>query len=108
MGGCLLLLNEYSTLISGITEAVIASNVSEKQDLPAGTLADEELPLIMEKMVQELCSPIAVMDEEVQSPFGVMVEEKTKHDGTPNLNDTTRSTKPKMDQMVETCDPDKV
>ena len=37
-----------------------------------------------------------------------MVEERTKHDGTPNLNDKTRSTKPKMDQMVETCDPDEV
>ena len=37
-----------------------------------------------------------------------MAEEKTKHVSTPNLNDITRSTKPKMDQMVETCDPDQV
>ena len=108
MAGRLLLLNENSTLISGITEAVIASNVSANQDLPTGTLADEKLPLIMEETVQALCSPIGIMDEEVQPPFGVMVEEKTKHDGTPNLNDKTMSTKQKMDQMVETCDPDQV
>ena len=48
------------------------------------------------------------MDEEVQPPFGVMVEEKTKHDGIQNLNDKTRSTKPKIDLMVETCEPDQV
>ena len=49
MAGRLLLLNENSTLISGITEAVIASNVSANQNLPPGTLlVDEELPLIME------------------------------------------------------------
>ena len=108
VAGCILLLNENSTLISGITEAVIASNVSANHDSRTGTLADEELPPIMEEMVQELHSPVGIMDEEVQPPFGVMEEEKTKHVGTPNLNDTTRSTKPKMDQMVETCDPDQV
>ena len=108
VAGRLLLLNENSTLISGITEAVIASNVSANQDLPTGTSSDEKLPLIIEEMVQELRSPIGIMDEEVQPPFGVMVEEKTKHDSTPNLNDKTISTKPKMDQMVETCDPDQV
>ena len=62
----------------------------------------------MEETVHELHSPIGLMNEEVQPPFGVMVEEKTKHVGTPNLNDITRSTKQKMDQMVETCDPDQV
>ena len=108
VAGRLLLLNENSTLISGLTEAVIASNVSANQDLPTGTLLDEELPPIMEETVQELYSPIGIMDEEVQTPFGVMVEEKTKHVSTPNLNATSRSTKPKMDQMVETCDPDQV
>ena len=108
VAGHLLLLNESSTLISGITEAVIASNASANQDLPTGTLADEELPHIMEETVQELHSPIGIMDKEVQPPFGVMAEEKTRHVGTPNLNDITRSTKPKMDQMVETCDPDQV
>ena len=78
MAGCLLLLNENSTLISVITEAVIASNVSANHDLRTGTLADEELPSIMEEMVQELHSPVGIMDEEVQPPFGVMAEEKSK------------------------------
>ena len=59
-------------------------------------------------MVQELHSPIGIMDEEVQTPFGVMEEEKTKHVGTPNVNAITRSTKTKMDKMMETCDQDKV
>ena len=96
VAGCLLLLNKNSTLISGIAEAVIASNVSANQNLPTGTSAYEEHPLIMEQTVQG------------QPTFGVMVEERTKHDSTPNLNDKTRSTKTKMDQMVETCDPDEV
>ena len=48
------------------------------------------------------------MDEEVQPPMGVVEEEKTKHDGTPNVNAITRSTKTTMDQMMETCDPDQV
>ena len=69
VAGCLLLLNENSMLISGITEAVIASNVSANQDLPTGTLADEEPPPIMEETVQELHSPIGIMDEEVQPPL---------------------------------------
>ena len=59
-------------------------------------------------MVQKHCFPIGIMDEEVQPTFGVMVEERGKHDSTPNLNDKTRSTKPKMDQMVETCNLDEV
>ena len=108
VAGRLLLLNENSTLISGITESVIASNVSANQNLPTGTSAHEELPLIMEETVQEHHFPIGIMDEEVQPTFGVMVEERMKHDSTPNLNDKTRSTKPKMDQLVETCDPDEV
>ena len=108
MAGRLLLLNENSTLISGLTEAVIATNVSAKQDLPSGTLLDEELPPIMEETVQELHSPIGIVDEEVQTPLGVMVEEKTKHVITPNVNAITRSTKTKMDQMMETCDQDQV
>ena len=44
VAGCLLLLNENSMLISGITKAVVASIVSANQDYPTGTLADEELP----------------------------------------------------------------
>ena len=70
VAGSLLLLNENSTLISGNTEAVIASNVSANHVLPTGTSADEELPPIMEEMVQELHSPIGIIDEEVQPPFG--------------------------------------
>ena len=34
VAGCLLLLNENSSLISGITKAVVASNVSGNQGLP--------------------------------------------------------------------------
>ena len=69
---------------------------------------DEELPPIMEETVQQLHSPIGIVDEEVQPPLGVMVEEKKKHVGTPNVNARTRCTKTKMDQMTETCDPDQV
>ena len=108
MAGRLLLLNENSTLISGLTEAVTASNVSANQDLPSRTLLDEEFPHIMEETVQQLHSPIGIVDEEVQTQLGVVEEEKTKHDGTPNVNAITRSTKTTMDQMTETCDPDHV
>ena len=71
VAGCLLLLNENSMLISGITNAVVASIVSANQDYTTGTLADEELPPIMEEMVQELHSPIGIMDEELLPPFGL-------------------------------------
>ena len=108
VAGRLLLLNENSTLISGLTEAVTATNVSANQDLPIGTLLDEALPPIMEETVQELHSPIGIVDEEVQPPLGVVMEEKTKHVGTPNVNSITRSTKTTMDQMTETCYPDQV
>ena len=76
VAGRLLLLHENSTLISGITEAVVASNVSANQDYPTGALADDELPPTMEETVQELHSPIGIMDEEVLPPFGVVMEEK--------------------------------
>ena len=95
-------------LISGLTEVVTATNVLANQDLQSGTLLDEELPHIMEEMVQELHSPIGIVEEEVQPPLGVVEEEKTKHDGTPNVNAITRSTKTTMYQMTETCDPDQV
>ena len=108
VAGRLLLLNENSTLISGLTEAVTATNVAANQDLPSGTLLDEEFPPIMEETVQELHSPIGIVDEEVQPPLGVVVEEKTEHVGTPNVNAITRSTKTTMDQMTETYDPDQV
>ena len=108
VAGHLLLLNENSTLISGLTEAVTATNVSANQDLPSGTLLDEQLAPIMEERVQELHSPIGIVDDEVQQPLGVVEEEKTKHDGTPNVNALKRIAKTTMDQMTETCDPDKV
>ena len=62
----------------------------------------------MEETVQELHSPIGIVDEEVQPLLGVVGEEKTKHDGTPNVNAIARSTKTTMDQMTDTCDPDQV
>ena len=69
---------------------------------------DEQLPTIMEETVQELHSPIGIVDEEVQPPLGVVEEGKTKYDGTPNVNAIKRTTKTTMDQMMETCDPDQV
>ena len=108
VAGRLLLLNENSTLISGLTEADTATNVSENQDLPSGTLLDEQLAPIMEETVQELHSPIGIVDEEVQPPLGVVEEEKMKHDSTPNVNAIKRITKTTLDQTTERCDPDKV
>ena len=66
VAGRLSLLNKNSTLISGLTEAVNATNVSANQDLPSGTLLDKELPPIMEETVQELHSPIGIVDEDIQ------------------------------------------
>ena len=125
VAGCLLLLHENSTLISGIAEAVVASNVSGNQDYPTGALVDEELSPTMEEMFQEVHSPIGNMDEELLPPFGVVTEEVTppnevvdqkqpyqgvfpKHVATASLNDTTRTTTQELDQMVETCNPDQV
>ena len=77
VAGRLLILNENSTLISGLTETVTATNVPENQDLPASqTLLDEELAPIIEETVQELHSPIGIVDEVVQPPLGVVEEEK--------------------------------
>ena len=49
VAGRLLLLHENSTLISGITEPAVASNVSGNQDYPTGVFVDEELPLPWKK-----------------------------------------------------------
>ena len=109
MAGRLLPLNENSTLISGLTETVTAPNVPENQDLPASqTLLDEELAPIIEETVQELHSPIGIVDEVVQASLGVVEEEKTKQDGTPIVNAVKRSSKTALSQMKETCDSDKV
>ena len=62
VAGRLLLLNENSTLISGLTETVTATNVPENQDLPASqTLLDEELAPIIEETVQELHSQLELL-----------------------------------------------
>ena len=103
VAGHLLLLNENSMLISGLTETVTATNVSGSQDLPSGTLLDEQLAPIMEEMVQELHSPIGIVDEEVQPPLGVVEEEKTKHDSAPSVNAIKRITKTTLGQTTETC-----
>ena len=109
VAGRLLLLNENSTLISGLTETVTASNVLENQDLPASqTLLDEELATIIEETVQELHSPIGIVDEVVQPPLGVVEEEQTKKDGTPSVNGVERISKTTLSQTKETCDSDKV
>ena len=108
MAGRLLLLNENSTLISGLTETVTETNVPENQDLQSRTLLDEELAPIMEETVQELPFPIGIVDEEVQPPLGVVEEEKTNHDGKPSVNAINRITKTTLGQTTETCDSDKV
>ena len=109
VAGRLLLLNENSMLISGLTETVTATNVPENQDLPATqTLLDEQLAPIIEETVQELHSRIGIVDEVVQPPLGVVEEEKTKQDGTPSENAVKRVTKTTLGQMTETCDSDKV
>ena len=65
------------------------------------------------------------MDEELLPPFGVVTEKVTppnevvdkkqpyqgvflKHVATASLNDTTRTTRQELDQIVETCNPDQV
>ena len=91
MAGRLLLLNENSTLISGLTETVPVSNVLENRDLPESqTLLDEELAPIIEETIQEMHSPIGIVDEVVRPPLGVVEEEQSKKDGTPNVNGAKR------------------
>ena len=125
VAGCLLLLHEKSTLISGITEAVAASNVPPNQDYPTSAFTGEELPPPIEETVQELHSPIGIMDEELLPSFAVVAEKAStpievvdkkqpyqgvfpEHVTTLNLNDTTITTMQKVDKMVERCNPDQV
>ena len=108
VAGRLLLLNENSTLISGLTETVNATNVTENPELPSQTLLDEQLAPIIEETVQEFNSSIGIVDEEVQLPLGVMEEEKTKHDGTSGVTDMKGNSKTIMGQPTETCDSDQV
>ena len=120
----LLLLHKNSTLISGITDAVAASNVPPNKDYPMSAITDAELPPPIEEMVHEIHSPIGTMNEELLPPFGVVDEDLLspievvdkkqpypgvfpEHVATPNINDTT-TTMQKLDQMVERCNPDQV
>ena len=96
-------------MISGLTETVTASNVLENQDLPASqTLLDEELAPIIEETVQEMHSPIGIVDEVVRPPLGVVEEEQSKKDGTPNVNGVKSISNTTLSQTKETCDSDKV
>ena len=102
VAGHLLLLNESSTLISGITDAVAASYVPPTEHFPPIGVVVEELP-----------PPIGVVAEKLPPPIGV-VAEKLPHPGVgmevvppPNLNQTT-NTMQQMDQMKERCNPDQV
>ena len=79
-----------------------------KSGLPNWSISGRRTPPTMEEMVQELRSPIGIMDEELLPPFGVVAEEKMQHVATPNLNDITRTTKQKLDPLVETCKADQV
>ena len=117
VAGRLLLLNENSTLISGITEAVVAPNVSGNQDFPTGALVEEELFPTMEETVPEIHSPsgnIEVVTEQVKHQNEVVNEKKlykgvfTKHVSTASINDTTRTTRQELNQMVETSNQDQV
>ena len=113
-----------STLISGITEAVVPSNVSANQGYPTGAFVDEELPLPWKKRFKNFIPQLNI-DEELLPPFGVVAEEVTppnevvdkkqpyqvvfpKHVTTPNLNDMTGITRQTLDQIVETCNPDQL
>ena len=112
-----MLLNENSTLISGITEAVVAPNVSGNQNLPTGVLGEEELLPTMEETVPGIHSPsgnIDVVTEQVKHRNEVVDKEKgykgifMKPVNTASINDTTRTTRQELNQMVETCNQDQV
>ena len=54
-------------------------------------------------MTEKVTPPNEVVDK--NQPYqGVF----TKNVTIPNLNDTTRTTRQELDQMVETCNPDQV
>ena len=124
VAGCLLLLHKNSTLISGITDDVAASNVPPTEDYPMIGIEAEELPPPIEEMVEELHSTIGVVDGDFLPPIGVVagnllspievVNAKVPCKGvfleqvaTTNLSNTT-TTMQNTDQMVERCNPDHV
>ena len=69
---------------------------------------DEELAPIIEETIQEMHSPVGIVDEVVWPPLGVVEEEQSKKDGTPNGKWGKRISNTTMSQMKETCDSDKV
>ena len=69
---------------------------------------DEELAPIIEETIQEMHSPIGIVDEVVRPPLGVVEEEKSKKDGTPNVNGVKRISNMTMSRTKETCDSDTV
>ena len=69
---------------------------------------DEELAPIIAETVQELHSPIGIVDEVVQPPLGEVEEEKMKQDSTPSVNGVKRISKTTLSQTKETFDSDKV
>ena len=100
-------------MISGITDAVAASNVPPTEDFPTIGMEAEELHPPIGVVDEELPPPIGVVAENISPPIGV-VDEKLPYPGvgmevvpTPNLNHTT-TTMQQMDQMVERCNPDQV
>ena len=124
VAGHFLLPHENSTLISGITDAVTASNVPPTEDCPTIGITAEELPPPIGEVVKELHSPIGVVDEELLPPIGVVaeklsspievVDKKLPYQGvfteqvaTPNIKNTT-TTMQEMDKMVEEYNPDQV
>ena len=109
--------HENSTLISGITEAVVAPHVSGNQNLQTGVLREEELFPTMEETVPEIHSPsgnIDVVTEQVKHRNEFVDEEKgykgifMKHVSTASINDTTRTTRQELNQIVDTCNQDQV
>ena len=54
VAGHLLLLHENSTLISGTTDAIIASNVPPTEDFPTIGMEAEELPPSIVEVAEEL------------------------------------------------------
>ena len=95
------------------------------RDCPTGALVDEELSPTMEETVEAVHSPSGNIDEELLPRFGVVTEKVIhpnevvdqkkpyqgvfpKHVSTASLNDTTRTTRQELNQMVETCNQDQV
>ena len=95
VAGRLLLLHENSKLISGITDAITASNVPPTEDFPMIGMEAEELPPSIGEVVEELPPTIGVVAQKLPHP-----RVGTEVVPTPHINHTT-STMQQMDQMME-------